>query len=253
MAGLADCVDNPVEDLPGWTSAFRTASEAATLARIERLRAQRTQIESLIAEEAANLSEQERLKHLLSGTGRGFLQATMEALRELGLRVIEGPNSRADLIASGVGRYFAVEVKGIDGAVRERQYRQVERWMAELNLALHADPSDVEDDAEIKKYSDCVAEVALPEYDGSDAKGVLVVGTFRTTALDGARDRDFPDTVERLLTRTDTCGMTGVQLFGLVLAVRQDPSLKPTILSDIVGTRGVLGRAKDWTAFLSKA
>jgi hypothetical protein len=252
LAGLAECGDRTVEDLPPWTSSFRTENEAATLARIESLNTQRQQIDALIAEEGAGLDEEGRLKHLLSGTGRGFLLAAMAALSELGLRVVEGPNSRADLIASGEGRYIAIEAKGIDGAARERQYRQVERWMAELNLALHVEPTEAEEDIEIKQYAECVAAVRLPEYDGSDAKGLLVIGTFRKTALSERCERDFPDTVERLLSRTDTCGMTGVQLFGLVMAIRKDPALRPSILKEIITTRGLLARANDWTTFLTK-
>jgi hypothetical protein len=253
VARLADCADKSIEVLPQWTSSFRTAHETATLERIGNLNEQRQNIEAMVAAETSKLGEEEGLKHLLSGTGDGFLLAAMTALRELGLLVVEGPNSRADLIASGGGRYFAIEAKGIDGPARERQFRQVERWMAELNLALHADAEHLEDDVEIKAYSTCVTQIALAHYDGSDAKGVLIVGTFRTTALDERRDRDFPDTVERLLTRADTCGMTGVQLFGLVLAVRVDPSLKPIILQEILDTRGVLDRGKDWFQFLSKS
>ena len=64
--------------------------------------------------------------------------------------------------------------------------------MAELNNALHSDPEDIKDDPEIAKYAECATKVRPSHYDGSDAKGLLIVGTFRQTPLDKRTEADFP-------------------------------------------------------------
>jgi hypothetical protein len=252
LVRLPDCVGVNREDLPQWTSSFRSADENEIVVRVADLTGKRQEIDRLIAEQTAKLAEGETLKHLISGTGAGFSLAVSKGLGEIGFNLTDGPNSRADFIGTCANRYVAIEAKGIDGSVRERQYRQVERWMAELNNALHSEPEDIKGDPEIAKYAECVSKVALPSYDGSDAKGLLVVGTFRQTPLNQRAESDFPDTVARLLQRTDTCGMTGVQLFGLVMAARKDAMMKAVIQKEIIETRGILLRCRGWTEFLTK-
>lgn len=252
MAKLPACLAVSREDLPSWTSSFKSARENDISTRVSLLVNERQMIEEQIAEQNAQLVEEEALKHLISGTGEGFAMAVANALRELGFNVTDGPHPRADLIASCANRYIAIEAKGIDGSARERQYRQVERWMAELNNALHSEPDEIKGDPEIERYAECVNKVILSGYDGSDAKGLLIVGTFRQTPLNERADSDFPDSVVRLLQRTDTCGLTGVQLFGLVMAVRNNPDTKTIIQNEIIETRGLLLRCGDWQEFLSK-
>ncbi|MGY4317565.1 hypothetical protein [Bradyrhizobium sp. JR3.5] len=252
ISQLPDRTAAKVEVLPEWSDKFRTSREADVMARIERLNEKRMELDAQIASEQAILAADAGLKRLIAGTGGGFSTAVIAALQELGLSAVEGPNSRADIIAACAGRYVAVEAKGIDGPVRERQYRQVERWMAELNAALHSDAEEIRGDPEIRKYAECVGKIQMPEYDGGDAKGLLVVGTFRQAPLDQRNDPDFPNTVQRLLERSDTCGMTGLQLFGLVVSARGDPSLKLTIQRELVETRGILERCKNWSEFLTK-
>lgn len=251
LAALPEKVEGKVENLPQWTERYHSNIEAEVLARIKVLNEKRTATETSIAAEAKSLDVETRLKHLLSGTGKGFASAVTTALEALGFLVVDGPNSRADLIASASRRYFAIEAKGIDGCVRERQYRQVDRWMAELNAVLSSSAEELVADPELSDYAKCVSKVALAEHEG-DAKGLLIVGTYRQTSLKERTEPDFPDTVERLLTRTDTCGLTGVQLFGLVMQSRGDPSLKKVILEELIKTRGVLKRCRDWQEFLTR-
>jgi len=240
------------DELPEWTKSFRTTREEAIAVRIDDLNDKRQELDRKMALEKAALAEDEDLKQLLAGTGSSFLNAVITGLRELGLAVVEGPNSRADLIATCADRYVAVEAKGVEGSVKERQYRQVERWRAELNTALNSSAEEIIGDPEISQYAECVAQVRLSDYDGRDAKGLLVVGTYRHARVDQRSETDFPDTVRRLLERSDVCGMTGVQLFGLVNSVRETPDLRVVIQKELLETRGVLERCKSWNDFLVK-
>lgn len=215
------------------------------------LEKQREKIEAQLEAQIVKLQAAEEFKQLISGTGSGFAAAVSKALEELGFRLTDGPQSRADLIGSCNDRYVAIEAKGIEGPVKERQYRQVERWIAELSDAVHSDLEDIKGDADIARYAECVSAVALSDYDGGDVKGLLIVATFRRTPLDERSEPDFPDMVVRLLERSDICAMTGLQLFGLVMEAR-NTSLKLELRNEILTTRGVFSRGKDWTVYLTK-
>lgn len=252
ISQLPGQTQSKLEELPEWTKSFRTSGEQSILTRILDLEARREELDLQVASEKAVLAADEGLKQLLAGSGSGFLTAVIAGLQEIGLTVVEGPNSRADLIATCSNRYVAVEAKGIDGPVKERQYRQVERWRVELNTALHSDAEEIAGDPEISQYAQCVGQLKLLDYDGHDAKGLLVVGTYRHTPLDQRSEPDFPDSVRRLLERSDVCGMTGLQLFGMVISVRKDPGLRAVIQSELLETRGVLERCKSWNETLIK-
>jgi hypothetical protein len=86
----------------------------------------------------------------------------------------------------------------------------------------------------------------------NDCKGILVIGTFRKTPLE-ARDpqQDFPEPVLRLIEREEICALTGLQLLGMVLECRSDPSQKGAVRNEILSTCGVLTRGRDWKTFLS--
>src|SRR5262249_24189740 len=133
-----------------------------SLARIKALEAEISERQANVASQVEIVSAERRLKLLYSGTGDDLVAVAASALRELGLNVIEGPKRRADLVLwDGGGLLVAAEVKGLDGAARENNFRQTERWIAELNAALSMDPADRADDPELEQYGKALTELGL--------------------------------------------------------------------------------------------
>jgi hypothetical protein len=173
-------------------------------------------------------------------------------LKELNLTVVEGPHPRADLLATNGVRFAAIEAKGLEGPTKEKDVRQVVQWMAEVDRALA--PDDEQMDADLCRYVELLATLKLEtQKDGSDCKGLLIIGTYRKLPLAERVEESFPEPVTRVLARSDVCALTGLQLLGLVLEGRRDPSLKPMIIKELFETRGVLKRALNWNEFLTYA
>jgi len=105
--------------LPEWTEYFWTADEAAAQRAISSAEATIAELQAEIASRRNAIAELASVKQLLAGMGDPFKIAVAAALSELGLRVVDGPHPRADLLVSDGTRLGAVEAKGLDGSARE--------------------------------------------------------------------------------------------------------------------------------------
>jgi len=238
-------------DLPDWVNAYQSVSEKSISAKISDLEQTASQLQVQIAREKASLDSCRELKQLIGGTGTAFANIVASALRELALSVVDGPHPRADLLSATTTRFIAVEAKGIEGAVREGQFRQIERWIAEVNSTVGLPIADVKKDPDLSRYATQLAKLNTPfENISEDCKGLLIIGTFRTKPLLDRSEPDFPDPVLRLLNRSNVCALTGAQLFALVMQARENPTLKTEIVNELVSTNGVLARGKNWSAYL---
>jgi hypothetical protein len=132
---LAQLLRAPPSQLPDWVNEYRSRSEEVSAGKIAALEQEAVDLKARIDAESDAIEAHKALKVLLAGTGTAFASAVASALRELGLAVVDGPHPRADLLSVCGGRFIAIEAKGIDGAVRETQFRQTERWVAEVNSA----------------------------------------------------------------------------------------------------------------------
>ena len=217
---------------------------------MEALDAEAARINEEVARQQLILHDASDLKQLIAGSGQTFADAVSKSLIELGFRVVEGQHPRADLVISDGSRIAAVEVKGVEGPIAERHLRQLWAWMTEIDNILSM-PSE-ERSKEQADYATIIEKLETT-VDELDCKGLLIVGTFRTTPLDQRVEPDLPDPVQRRLGSSDVCILTGLQLLGLVLAGRQDPKVKPVLVQDLMRSRGRLKAALDWTEFLSPA
>jgi hypothetical protein len=81
--------------LPEWTTTLWTEDEAAARRNITELEANIARLTSQIEAEGQAIAAATELKQLIAGTGDQFKDTVAAALRELGLEVVEGPNSPA--------------------------------------------------------------------------------------------------------------------------------------------------------------
>ncbi len=252
LALLPKLLRAPPAQLPDWVNLYQSKLEVTSAEKIATLEKDVAELKSRIDAERDVMETHKALKALLAGTGAAFANAVAGALRELGLVVVDGPHPRADLLSAYRNRFIAVEAKGIDGAVRETQFRQTERWVAEVNSAIGLSAEEVKVDPDLSRYASELARLHLPFNELSDdCKGLLIVGTFRSTPLAERNLPDFPEPVTRLLNRSKVCGLTGAQLYSLVMEIRDNPSVKSDIVDEIMNTCGVLNRGQDWSKYLA--
>jgi hypothetical protein len=245
---LSDALVSKPSELPVWIDKYQTANDRKAFATIADLTRKASDVQNKLEAQQSLIRNSRELKRLIFDTGASFASAVAAALSELGLQVVEGPHPRADLLASNGVRFAAVEAKGVEGSTKEKDIRQTVQWMAEVDSALATSKEDA--DPDLSRYVEQLAKLAVNR-DGSDCKGLLIMGSFRKTAVAERTQPSFPEPVTRVLERADVCALTGLQLFGLVLQSRDKPSLKPTLLTELFETRGVLQRALDWNEFLT--
>lgn len=238
------------EKLPAWASSYQTESEHAAQNKIAELDAKISELRSGAIEQHKVVEAAQSLKRLFTATDNIFAEAVCEVMRELGLKIIEGPPGRADLIAYDGSLLWAFEVKGLEGSARENNLRQTERWVADINSALTASDEQKAADRDLYAYAQKIFELGLPSGVETECKGVMVIGTYRKTPIDQRTKPDFPVPTERAINRSNVCALTGLQLLGILLETRKNPATNAEILGQMRATNGVLNYARDWRAFL---
>jgi hypothetical protein len=249
-------LESASEALPTWAAFFLISKERTALQEIEKLDAAIARLEKEVSDQRSIISTSNTLKHLFTASGETFVRAVSNVLQELGLRVIEGPKGRADLIATDGKRIAAIEVKGLDGPARESNLRQTERWVSDTRSALTSDDGEILDDPDLKAYAGTLAQLGIGNDSGistTNVKGVMVIGTYRKLPPDQRTEPSFPDPLERVLNRSDVCALSGMQLLGLLIQAQTDPQQKAAIVDMLFSTQGVIAGSTDWTGFLHRA
>lgn len=242
--------------LPEWTKDYllpremTALDEKSTIERqIEELRFRQTQLTEAV-------SREQQLKALFTATGEPLVDAVLLVFQELGLKTCKGPHPRADLIGVNSERPIGIEVKGLDGCAREANLRQVDRWKAEIDLAIASLPADLKRDSDLLRYAETLSElgIKLHQEEISDPyKGIMVINTYRGIPLANRNDPDFPVPLLKKIEASHVCALTGVQLLGLLLEAREEPEKKSEIISRLLSTDGVIYEATGWQRYLKHA
>jgi hypothetical protein len=252
IASLPELLARTSNAVPDWADAFQSQREREAVTEISSLDRKIAALQRRREEVIGLVSAEKHLKLLYTGTGGSILEITMEALREFGLNVVEGPHPRADLLVwDGGHRLAAAEVKGLDGPARESNHRQAIRWAADVNAALAARREDR--DADLALYAEKLGELGLDVDTPTteiECRGLMIIGTYRQTPL-GTRSADsFPDPVTRAIARSNVCALTGLDLYCLLHEVRADPNRKAEV-DQLFSINGVIAPA-DWRSVISE-
>src|SRR5262249_18057766 len=154
-----------------------------------------------------------------------------------------GPPNRADLLAWDGHSLIAVEAKGLEGSAREKNLRQSQQWLAEVRKTLSSSALERSSDHEMKAYADIIADMGVPLDSGAvefECKGLMVIGTHRSTPLVSRTEPDFPDPLVRSIGRSEITAITGISLLALLVQVRNGLKTKDEALNDIVGRPGAV-------------
>jgi hypothetical protein len=249
----AQLASRPAE-LAEWAKDFCTAGEIAAHEAIEKALHGISALQAQISSEEALITRSSSIKQLIAGTGDPFKNAVAAAFQELGLKVVDGPHPRADLIGFNSRVLAAIEAKGVQGAAKESNLRQTDRWVAEVRATLAATAEERLADPDLRRYAEQIEKLGVPfdQETPPNCKGIMVIGTFRNIPLDERSGIDFPEPMSRLIPTSGVCSLTGLQLFCLIMRGRDKPDSKGEILDRIFETNGKLDLPVDWHAYLQK-
>jgi hypothetical protein len=214
--------DRVSQSLPTWAEGLGSVKAAEASLEIETAKQAIAELQATIGANREIVSNEAWIRLLFAGSGSSFTDAVATALRELEFTVVDGPHPRADLLAFRDKIVLALDCKGLDGAARETNFRQTERWVKDVAATLAASPEERASDADLKRYAEQLTLLGVLTEEGSHAsecRGLMVIGTFKATPLDQRAEPDFPDPVQRLIKRSEICALTGLQLALLLLHV----------------------------------
>jgi hypothetical protein len=239
---------------PDWVVHLRTADELKAHAAITTASAEIEARKAAIAEHQSKIASANLPKELFFSTGEQFQNAVASALEELGIKVVNGPRARADIIGFDGTTVLAIEAKGIEGSARETHLRQVDTWKAEVQHTVAATSSERRQHPILSAYGDQLEKVGVlldPDGGEIDCKGIMVLGTYRSTPLPDRNQDDFPAAVVSKIKLSRVCALTGLQLYNLLIQARNDAEAKITIKTALFVTEGVLPIGKDWQTHLT--
>ena len=162
------------------------------------------------------------LKLLLAGTGDALAAKVIEVMREIGFKAKEGPTGRDDIILEWDEKFAVVEVKGKAKSAAESDAAQLEKWVATHQIDR-----------------------------GVSAKGILIINAFCDTPLKERTGAPFPHQMLKYSQQRGHCLITTVQLLGILLEIRLDPSKRAELLESLFSAVGVYPRFSDYQAFMT--
>ena len=217
-------LDNNNNDfkLPKWCSRYSLPGERDRISSLEKLHSELDLLNEKIESQIQFLANLRKHKILFAGDGRALELEVAKVFSELGFEVAEGDKGRDDLIIKYNEKIAVVEVKGVSKSAAEKHGTQLEKWVSEAHLK-----------NEIK------------------AKGILVINAFKDMPLEERNENPFPDQMLPYSQRREHCLITGVQLLGLYLDCKNDPTKKEKMIELLFNTNGIFGQYNEWAKYLS--
>ena len=209
------------DEPPEWTNSYLLRGEAERLNALAAANQAKSDADSALAAESSSLNGLRSYKLLFIGTGEPLRQKVKQALCEIGLHVEDGPEGRDDLVSTDRHRPVVIEVKGVKASASERDAAQLEKW--------------------VTGYYE--RKCVLP-------KGILVVNAYRETPLEKRNQPAFPDQMLGYSKGRSHCLVTGLQLLGLLTAVREGGVSSAEAVNSLLSTVGPYAAHNDFTRFV---
>ena len=193
------------------------------------------------------------LKSLFTTSDIAFEEAVKEALISIGYNAVLGPTGHADILAYNGSTLLAIEAKGINSAIKEGHIAQASKWTTEVDTVLSHEEEDITDEIDIK-YLNCLKELGIKTGENRSvdfSKGVAICNTYCKKPLDKRND-NFAIKVPENLRRRHIFALTGLQLLGVVIAVKNNPKLKEKYQTTFAETEGVFEEYNNYNEILHK-
>jgi hypothetical protein len=213
----------PQETLPGWLTGVSTTERLAR-ERYEAITEEHRRITQELENARTAFEEAANWKRLLHETGDDLRQQVAKALELFGFSVSSAPEAEDYLVAATGGTAVVVVSKGVEESASEIHAMQLEKSVSDFGLM----------------------QGRLP-------KGLLVISSFRNTPLDERTNPTFSAQLLEYSTQRKHALLTGVQLFGMVSEVLQDPRKAAQIRELLVNTVGPVKGYANPSEFLAPA
>ncbi len=207
--------------LPEWADKYNILTEKNEKEKIEELNKEieKLKIEKEKAED--KLSSIQKYKLAFTTSGKELETIIYEIFSELGFKSMPIEHNRADGIFEYNDLKIVTEIKGVNGSSAEKHGAQLEKWVSEF-----------------------------VEKEGIIPKAILIVNGFRKKDLSSRNEAVFPNQMIEYSTKREHCLISTVQLLGIFIDVKNNPSKKEEIITTFLNTIGVYSEYSDFKLFL---
>jgi hypothetical protein len=248
---------NKREKLPEWANSIHLPDERAARDRISDLASHMEKLRAEIKDNESVIVEAENWKRLFTAHDEELVDAVMDALASIGIKTVRGPKGRADLVAVYDGRLAALEIKGKTGPAADKDARQCVTWVSDVEAAQISDEEQRRLDTVTREYLTCLSELGIepcapddPDPHPVEAKGIVIINTFREKSLVERIDPDFPNSMHRTIINQKICALRSLQLLGMCIEAQRDPTIASALARMLFDTVGVLGEYTGWQEYL---
>lgn len=210
------------QEIPKWLQNYQTKEEIEVNDKIERLN---NQIEKLIEKQnrlKTQKEEIEDIKRIFISFGDELEENVRKIFVELGFNIVKFGGNEEDLVCENDGKYFIVEIKGVDGSATEKHTAQTLKWKTNYFINTNI-----------------------------DGKGVLIINGFKNKELD-SRNNIFPKQILKYAEHQNLCLLSATQLFNMLNNFREGKSTTKEIADKIFNQKGITEDFNDWNSYLLK-
>lgn len=207
--------------LPEWADKYNILTEKSEKEKIEELNKEIEKLEIEKEKTKGRLSSIQKYKLAFTASGKELETIIYEIFSELGFKSMPIEHNRADGILEYDDLKIVTEIKGVNGSSAEKHGAQLEKWVSEF-----------------------------VEKEGTIPKAMLIVNGFRKKDLSARNEAVFPNQMIDYSTKREHCLISTVQLLGIFIDVKNNPSKKEEILTNLLNTVGVYSEYMDFKKFL---
>lgn len=213
------CLDE--YSLPEWADKYSILTEKNEKKKIEELNKEIEKLENEKEKTENKLNSLQKYKLAFTASGKELEKIIYEIFSELGFKSMPIEYNRADGIFEYNGLKIVTEIKGVNGSSAEKHSAQLEKWVSEF-----------------------------VEKEGAVPKAILIVNGFRKKDLSSRKEPIFPNQMIDYCTKREHCLISTVQLLGIFIDVKNNPSKKEAIITKLLNTVGVYSEYTDFKRFL---
>lgn len=240
---------------PDWLEEYNLPEEREILKTVSANEKKISKIKKDIEKAQSSLEPFHFLKKLLWSKDDELEEAVKSSLENIGFKVVKGVVGHVDLLAWDSKSLLAIEVKGIEGTVKDRHTAQLGKWKSETEAALISSEAERRADHVLEAYYDRLEELDVPmieEVLQVDCDAMLVITPFRKVTLSNRKD-EFAANVLKNLRRRNNFAATGLQIFNLNRAVQKKTLSKKEAREIILSKYGLLEGYDDLSELLEEA
>lgn len=207
------------QEIPKWLQNYQTKEEKEVDDKIEKIN---NDIEKLINKQnklKIQKEEMEDTKRVLVSSGDELEKGVKNIFKELGFNIIKFGGNEEDLVCENDGKYFIMEIKGVDGSATEKHTAQTLKWKTNYFINTNI-----------------------------DGKGVLIINGFKNKELK-SRNNIFPKQILKYAEHQNLCLLSTIQLFNILSKFREGGITTKEIADKLFNQQGISEDFNEWNLY----